>query len=138
MDELQRLYECYLENVVAYVAGSYVQNGGRWENPDESFMSKVEECSGIMSFARDDFRRQTAVWYALRTGRKESTEVGYQPLVQRGLERLLVRGTFPKPGDAEAEAGDDGAFSAAAFLATDRENEWHVTSVETNHKDGSE
>jgi len=93
MDPLKALYEQYLDHVMSSINSMPVVNilTGERKSADENFMEEVERLTGVMSFARLDFRQQMAIQVARLICNKQAWDVDCFPMLKRGLLRYLER-----------------------------------------------
>lgn len=63
----QKLWDAYLEHVFAYLANRQLLREGIPTNPDEVFMRAIEVAGEIPEVAADDFRREVAIKYAIKS-----------------------------------------------------------------------
>src|SRR4051812_35202284 len=92
---IENLYRNYIDHAFAYVNRTKLPSpyAGTPHPPNETFLEDVEKFAGVMPFASEDFRQQVCLWVALRGGQPHDST--YQPMLRRGLERLMIRDTSP-------------------------------------------
>jgi serine protein kinase len=90
-EEIKRLGEKYMENVMAYISNETVEDEITKEErePDESFMRDVEEQLNIPKDRKDAFRNEISNWVTKRARDEKSFEPKENDKLSQALERKL-------------------------------------------------
>lgn len=88
---IERLFQNYIDNIVAYIDGSKIRNPLTGDDvpPDESLMRSVEEMADISDQYVDDFRRQIAQFIGSSHIRGRDVRWDSNPRLARALEKKL-------------------------------------------------
>jgi len=90
----RRLFECYTENMLAYVSKSKIKDPftGIEMEPDEKLMRSVEKEAGIKEESRvDDFRRQTAAYIGTMIQKNIKPTWDCNPHLRKGITKKIAK-----------------------------------------------
>ena len=91
-EQAQSLFETYLDNAEAFAMKSKIKDRVTNEEmePDEKFMSTIEECIGIIGSSKDGFRSDVTAYMFAKIRRGEKIDYrSYEPL-KEGIESYLI------------------------------------------------
>ena len=91
-EQAQSLFETYLDNAEAFAMKSKIKDKVTNEEmePDEKFMSTIEECIGIIGSSKEGFRSDVTAYMFAKIRRGEKIDYrSYEPL-KEGIESYLI------------------------------------------------
>jgi len=88
-EEIQEQGEKYMDNVMAYIDESEVEDEltGKMKQPDEKFMRAVEENLEVSEDRKDDFRQEISNWVSRRAREGDPFDPSDNDRLLRALER---------------------------------------------------